>query len=84
MGVLSDSIQGTVYNLVDAVTALAHGIHNYLQKKCPSSNTSCSINQISPTQLTHKMYNVTFKNEQGKEVSFNKHGDPKYVSQSIK
>lgn len=80
--VLKGNIQGTVYNLVDAVTALGHGISMYLNKTCLDLR-NCHVRKIPPKELTKEMYKVHFVNELDMTVAFNVQGDPKYAFYTI-
>ena len=74
---------GKTDNLIDATTTLCHGIHQLVNRQCENTNGACNIPKIIPKNLTDEIFNISFKNEQGEEVSFNKLGDPKYAFYTI-
>ena len=82
MAKLKSKAQGTIINVVDSVTALAHAIDQYVRKACPDGQP-CFVEKIPPRDLTQEMFNVSFNNENGKEISFNSDGDPLYAYYTI-
>lgn len=75
-------VSGSIQNLVDAVHSLILAIKVHLQDYC-SGKSDCSLDIISPGDVTKAMYNVSFTNEHGNLVSFDKYGNPKYAFYTV-
>ncbi|XP_057309946.1 extracellular calcium-sensing receptor-like [Hydractinia symbiolongicarpus] len=78
---LRDSL-GRIDNLIDAVTAVSIAVTKLLEKQC-RNKSSCSVPKLNMKQLTEEMFNVSFVNQQGMEISFDSKGDPKFAFYTI-
>ena len=69
-------------NLIDAATSLGYAMHDVIKKQCGGDPTGCVISDLSTTNVTNAMSNVSFLNEQNNTIYFRK-GDPAVVMYSI-
>ncbi|XP_043493655.1 metabotropic glutamate receptor 6-like isoform X1 [Polistes fuscatus] len=73
--------EGLVPFVVDAVYAMAHGVHNVIEEECvnefPGMHYVCEALKPAPDgqQLLQYIRNVTFIGRQGTEIKFNINGD---------
>lgn len=78
---IRDNQPGFLQNLIDAATALSLSMHQAMEKKCGNSS-DCSSLTLTPDEVTKKMEEVKFENEQNKTISFSL-GDPTNVLYTI-
>ncbi|KAK2582491.1 hypothetical protein KPH14_004793 [Odynerus spinipes] len=73
--------EGLVPFVVDAVYAMAHGVHNVIEEECADQSDGslvlCETLKPAPDgqQLLQYIRNVTFVGRQGTEIKFNTDGD---------
>ncbi|XP_065834791.1 metabotropic glutamate receptor 7-like [Oscarella lobularis] len=73
-----------VHYVIDAVDALAHSLHVYLEKSCSKKTGFCFQQQVNVCKsdieqcrqnLTDILQNITFQSTTGESFSFDKNGD---------
>ena len=77
-------------NVMDAVYAVVHAVKNILDCKdrnsfLPGERGQCpSVNAITPSDILRFLKNVSFEGRSGSQIMFDKNGDLRYGSYTIK
>ncbi|XP_050193266.1 metabotropic glutamate receptor 6-like [Myiozetetes cayanensis] len=67
--------EGKVQFVIDAVLAMAHGLHSLLGEACPGGGLCPSMDPPDGRQLLAHIRRVAFNGSAGTPVSFNENGD---------